>query len=84
MVSYHDLLNTHFFCGFKIQYLSRIWIDPILNLLNLLASKFPYITSFRDESPNHPIDILITPSFPVSGHLKCTTPGRFKMHHLEA
>jgi hypothetical protein len=21
---------------------------------------------------------------PVSGHLKCTTPGRFKMYHLEA
>ena len=72
-VSCRDLLNEQLFCGFKIQYLSGISIDPVLDFLNGGAGAFGYITSLGDESANHPVGILVT----------APLPGRIGMRIIE-
>ena len=48
--SCRDLLNEQLFCGFKIQYLARVAIDPFLDGTDVCTGIPAYIASFPLQS----------------------------------
>lgn len=61
--------------GQVVQNLSGVDIEPLLEAIDFLLGKAADITAFRNETANHPIQVLIAASFPRAVQVRVVDLG---------
>ena len=72
------LLSAHgpgFGRGQVVQNLSWVDIEPLLEAVDFLLGKAADVTAFRNETANHPVQVLIAASFPRAVRVRVVDLG---------